>query len=113
VAAASLGIAGGVMAADRAIDAGAQQVRVVATEVRFEPDEVHIRSGGWVVITLVNEDPIFHDLMVEGLANVDVGARAGQTAKVRVRIDRPGTYEYVCTVPGHAEAGMVGTLVVE
>jgi Cu+-exporting ATPase len=113
VAAASLGIAGGVMAADRAIDASAQQVRVVATDLRFEPDEVHIRSGGWVVITLVIEDPIFHDLEVEGLANVDVGARAGQTAKVRVRIDRPGTYGYVCTVPGHAEAGMVGTLVVE
>jgi Cu+-exporting ATPase len=113
VALASLGIAGGVMAADRAIDASAQQVRIVATELRFEPDEVHIRSGGWVVITLVNEDPVFHDLMVEGLANVDVGARPGQTAKIRVRIDRPGTYEFVCRVPGHAEAGMVGTLVVE
>jgi Cu+-exporting ATPase len=113
VAAASLGIAGGVMAADRAIDAGAQQVRIVAREVAFEPAEVRIRSGGWVVITLVNEDPIFHDLMVEGLANVDVGARPGQTARIRVRIDRPGTYDFVCTVPGHAEAGMVGTLVVE
>jgi uncharacterized cupredoxin-like copper-binding protein len=113
VAAASIGIAGGVMAADRAIDAGAQRMDVVASEVRFEPSEVRIRAGDWVVITLANEDPIFHDLEVEGVANVDVAARPGQTARIRVRIDRPGTYEFVCTVPGHAEAGMVGTLIVE
>jgi uncharacterized cupredoxin-like copper-binding protein len=25
---------------------------------------------------------------------------------------KPGTYEFFCTVPGHKEAGMVGTLVV-
>ena len=25
----------------------------------------------------------------------------------------PGTYEYYCNVPGHKEAGMVGTLIVE
>jgi plastocyanin len=86
---------------------------VVATEIRFEPADFRIRADQWVVITLRNDDPIFHDLEVEGIANVDVAARPGQTARIRVRIDRPGTYEFVCTVPGHAEAGMVGTLVVE
>ena len=113
VAIASLIAAGGVMAADRAIDAGAQRVDVVARDVKFVPAEAHVRAGDWVVITLRNDDPIFHDLEVEGIANVDVAARPGQTARIRVRIDRPGTYEFVCTVPGHAEAGMVGTLVVE
>jgi Cu+-exporting ATPase len=113
VAAASLGIAGAVMVADRAIDTGAQRIDVVAAGLRFEPSSFHVRANDWVVITLRNEDPVFHDLAVEGLANVDVGARPGQTARIRVRIDRPGTYEIVCTVPGHAEAGMVGTLVVE
>jgi uncharacterized cupredoxin-like copper-binding protein len=24
-----------------------------------------------------------------------------------------GTYEYICAIPGHAQAGMVGTLTVE
>jgi Cu+-exporting ATPase len=113
VALASLALAGGVLAADRAIDASAVRLDVVARDVRFEPASATVPAGEWVVITLRNEDPIFHDLEVEGLANVDVAARPGQTASIRVRLDRPGTYEYVCTVPGHAEAGMTGTLVVE
>jgi Cu+-exporting ATPase len=113
VALASVVVAGGVLAADRAIDASAVRVDVAARDVRFEPDAITVPSGSWVVIALRNEDPIFHDLEVEGLANVDVGARPGQTASIRVRLDRPGTYDFLCTVPGHAEAGMTGTLVVE
>lgn len=78
-----------------------------------EPADVRVSAGEFVVVDLVNDDPIFHDWRVEGLANVDAGARPGQTQHLRVRIDTPGTYRIVCTVPGHAEAGMVGTLVVE
>ncbi len=113
VAVASLALAGGVLAADRAIDEGATRADVVARDVAFSPDVIRVRAGDWLVITLRNEDPVFHDLEVEGLANVDVGARPGQTADLRVRLDRSGTWEFVCTVPGHAEAGMRGTLVVE
>jgi uncharacterized cupredoxin-like copper-binding protein len=43
---------------------------------------------------------------------VDANARPGQTQRVRFRITDPGTYRIMCTVPGHAESGMVGTLVV-
>ncbi len=66
----------------------------------------------FVVLTFTNDDPVFHDWMVAGLANVDAGARPGQTQRIRFRIDTPGTYRILCSVEGHAEAGMVGRLVV-
>ena len=113
IASVALITAGGVYAADRAIDAGAQQVVVVARDVRFEPSEIRIEAGRWTAVTFTNDDPIFHDWEVEGLANVDAGARPGQTTRLRFVIDRPGTYRFLCTVPGHEEAGMVGTLIVE
>jgi plastocyanin len=113
IALAAVGIAGGAIAADRAIDASAQQVTITARDFRFEPAEVHVRAGGWIVIRFTNEDAVFHDWKVDGLANVDAGARPGQTQRIRVRIDAPGTYRIECMVPGHAEAGMTGTLVVE
>jgi Cu+-exporting ATPase len=112
IALASFGIAGGVMAADRAIDAGAQQVAVRATALRFDPADVTVRTGEFVVVEFTNDDGVFHDWEVEGLANVDAGARPGQTQRIRFMAPEPGAYEIMCTVEGHAEAGMVGTLTV-
>ncbi len=112
VAIASLALAGGVIAADRAIDAGAVTVDVRASNVRFAPADITVPAGRFVVVRFTNDDPIFHDWMVEGVANVDAGARPGQTQRIRFRLDTPGTYHIMCSVEGHAEAGMVGRLVV-
>jgi Cu+-exporting ATPase len=113
IAVASLGLAGGVMAADRAIDAGATRLQVTARSVAFTPADLRVRAGETVVLEFTNDDPVFHDWEATGLANVDAGARPGQTQRIRFTIDEPGTYVVKCTVEGHAEAGMVGSLVVE
>ena len=57
--------------------------------------------------------PVSEDRMADGVAKVDAGARPGQTQTIRFTIDAPGTYRITCTVPGHADAGMTGTLVVD
>jgi uncharacterized cupredoxin-like copper-binding protein len=110
---AGLGLAGGVLAADRAIDAGAQRIEVVARDLTFSPPDLRVTAGRTVALAFRNDGSTFHDWQVQGLANVDAGARPGQTQRVRFTIDRPGTYAIECTVPGHAAAGMTGTLVVE
>ncbi len=112
IAIASLAFAGGVMAADRAIDAGAVTIEIRASGLRFNPADITVRAGRFVVVHLVNDDPVFHDWAVVGLANIDANARPGQVQRIRFRIDTPGTYEIRCTVEGHAAAGMVGRLVV-
>jgi Cu+-exporting ATPase len=109
----ALALAGGVMAADRAIEASAQPVTITARAMRFEPDVVHVAAGSWVSVTLVNDDQVLHDWMVEGIENVDTPARPGQGTSVRFIIDEPGSYPFFCSIAGHAEAGMVGTLVVD
>ena len=110
---AAFGLAGSVMAADRWIEGRATHVEVVAHDLSYSPADVRVDAGQTVVLTFRNEDPVFHDWEAEGLANVDAGARPGQTQKIRFTIDEPGAYRVTCTVPGHAEAGMVGTLIVE
>jgi plastocyanin len=112
VALIGLAIAGGVLGADRALDRVSQRVEVTARGLRFQPAELTIRAGAWVTIAFTNDDPMVHDWMVKGLANVDAPARPGQTAHLRFVLDRPGTYQIMCSIPGHAEEGMVGTLVV-
>ena len=113
IAIASLVFAGGVMAADRAIDAGAEHHAVIARGTAFTPPDLRIRAGDIVVVTFTNGDTVFHDWQVLGLANVDAGARPGQVQRIRFRVDTPGRYRIVCSVEGHAAAGMTGTLTVE
>jgi plastocyanin len=109
---ASIGIAGGVLAADRAIDGSAMQVAVTASGSRFAPADLTVRTGSFVVARFTNDDMVFHDWEVEGVANIDAGARPGQTQRIRFIAPAPGTYRILCTVEGHAKAGMVGTLTV-
>jgi Cu+-exporting ATPase len=113
IALAAFGLAGGVLAADRAIDASAQRVAVTARDLAFVPADITIRAGLTTVLSFHNDGTTFHDWEVEGVANVDAGARPGQTQRIRFVIEHPGTYAIQCTVPGHAAAGMVGTLMVE
>jgi len=112
VAVASLALAGSVIAADRLVDSAAIAIDVRASAVRFAPADLTIPAGRFVVLRFINDDPVFHDWMVDGLANVDAGARPGQTQRIRFRIDTPGTYRIACSVAGHAAAGMVGQLLV-
>src|SRR5688572_10781318 len=61
IAVASLGLAGGVMAADRGIDAGATRLQVTARSVAFTPADLRVRAGETVVLEFTNDDPVFHD----------------------------------------------------
>jgi Cu+-exporting ATPase len=112
VAVIGLALAGGVLAADRAIDAELPHLDVTARDMRFEPADVTVTAGQWTVLEFANDDQVVHDWMVVGVPNLDAPARPGQTARLRFVLDMPGTYHVMCSIPGHAEAGMVGTLTV-
>lgn len=56
-----------------------------------------------------------HEAMMEGMhgdSDIHVAAAPDSTGTVEFTPTQAGTYEYFCTVAGHKEAGMVGTLVV-
>ena len=90
---------------------GARKIEVSASSFAFDPDEIEVKAGEDVAIVLTSTD-ILHDFTIDELdAHVDVDA--GETATGGLRADEPGSYTFYCTVPGHREAGMEGTLVVE
>jgi plastocyanin len=91
------------------MDGAAQRVDVTASGMRFTPAEVTVKAGRWVVVEFTNDDQVVHDWMVDGIPNVDVPARPGQTARLRFVL---GRHVWSCR-SRHAEAGMVGMLIVE
>lgn len=90
---------------------GAREVEVRASSFAFDPDELTVTAGEDVAIVLTSED-ILHDFTVDEL-DAHVVAEGGETATGGLRAEEPGEYTYYCTVDGHREAGMEGTLLVE
>ncbi|HXF71257.1 MAG TPA: multicopper oxidase domain-containing protein [Actinomycetota bacterium] len=86
-----------------------EAVELHAAITGFLPPSLHV-PGPEVRIALVNDDPMPHDFTIDELG-VKVAVDPGATAAVRFRAD-PGTYTFYCSIPGHREAGMEGTLVV-
>lgn len=92
--------------------AGASTVVVTATELAFDPSVITIPAGQPVNLTLVNDGRVFHDLTVPAL-DLQLGAQPGEEVTGSVTVTERGRYELYCSVPGHAQGGMRGTLVVE
>jgi nitrite reductase (NO-forming) len=84
----------------------------VAAQTRFDRTELRARVGETVALRLDNRDAQRHSFDVDELS-VHVPMPAGTTAAALFRPTEPGTYTFYCQVPGHREAGMVGTLIVE
>ena len=65
---------------------------------------------GKIEFVMENPSPIDHNIALEGGPEGDIVGNGG-TSRFSTTL-KPGKYQYVCTVPGHAEGGMVGEVTV-
>jgi plastocyanin len=72
-------------------------------------------KAGEVTIDFNNPQSLTHDVAIEDSSGKEVGKTEliGQGETSTTVNLKPGTYTYYCTVPGHREAGMEGTLTVK
>ena len=90
----------------------AQRVVVSAPGgLRFEPASLAIRAGEITEFEFVNRDSEEHTFVVSELAVVML-AGADQTVRTSVSIDRKnrGSFTFFCSITGHRDAGMEGTI---
>jgi plastocyanin len=90
--------------------AAAQSVEFVAYDIYFEPKEVTIPANTDVTAVIRNDGAAPHNFSIDELG-IDVDVAPGETKETVINAPA-GEYEYYCNVPGHKEAGMVGTLTV-
>ena len=100
-------------------------------ELRFDPSEVEVRVGETVTFQVTNAGQLPHDFALgdeatqaeheaemaegemagRGEPNV-LTLQSGERGELTWRFTNPGTILYGCHVPGHYDAGMVGTLTI-
>ena len=82
------------------------KVTVTATEFHFKLSKTSVPHGK-VTFVLVNKGHIGHDFKIAGKKTAVIGP--GKRATLTVTLAK-GKAAYLCTVPGHAAAGMKGNL---
>lgn len=118
------------------------EFEIVATDIAYDTNQLEVMTGQPIKVTFRNEGALEHDFSIMKLPlSGDVmstqmeGEMAGHDDDMHAMAEEPevhvaasmnggsnvlqftpaepGTYEYYCTVAGHKEAGMVGTLTVQ
>ncbi|HWV23529.1 MAG TPA: cupredoxin domain-containing protein, partial [Thermomicrobiales bacterium] len=88
------------------------EIVIEAFDLGFAPNAVIIPANTDVTITLKNTGVLAHDLVShEGGFKIDLTDGGDQTS-MTVNL-APGTYDFLCSVEGHAAAGMTGTITAE
>ena len=124
----SLGLAGIAAAWAGGVGAAPRSAEIEIHYSRYNPNTLTVPAGTPITILLKNTDPIDHEWIVGDAATherhrtgtepvhasrpTEVSIPAGQSRETTVTFDQPGTYLYICHLPGHEAYGMVGTLVV-
>lgn len=114
-----------------------QSFTVITKEFTFAPAQIAVASAEPVELILQNAGAVEHDWSVREIdlsgkpttsgesgaghmagdmhdaPTLHVAAGPGGQAKLSFVPSKPGTYEFYCTVAGHKEAGMIGTLTVK
>lgn len=117
------------------------KIAIEMGEFSFGPADITMRVGEVVEITLSNGGMLLHDFTIEkidgdvhitgisgvvdhehetaGMASDDgdendvhIALDPGGEGLVKLKAHEAGTYTFYCTVPGHREGGMEGTLTV-
>lgn len=87
-------------------------IQVSAREFSFSLPTTDVKAGT-ITFVVQNDGTMEHDFAIRGngLEQKTSKIRPGESASLTVVLE-PGTYTYLCTIPGHEQAGMVGTFTV-
>jgi uncharacterized cupredoxin-like copper-binding protein len=93
-----------------ATTAASTTVTVKATEFKYTLSKSTV-SRGTVTFKIKNAGHLQHDFKINGKKSKMLSP--GASATLTVSFPKAGKFSYVCTVSGHAQAGMKGTLTVK
>ena len=91
---------------------GTLELAADATNIAYDTTSLTSKPGK-VTIDFTNPSALEHDVAIEEEGEEIAGSELIAEGKTSVSAElAPGTYTFYCTVPGHREVGMEGTLTV-
>jgi uncharacterized cupredoxin-like copper-binding protein len=106
----------------------ATELDVTLTDFQFAPSSFTVPAGKEITLNARNSGAVIHNFIIMNLSEaagpefderdlpnvywkLEIPA-GGNASAVFTAPEQPGEYQIVCNIPGHLQAGMVGTLTV-
>lgn len=115
IAAAALGVTLLASTSFAAVAHAPTVVTVSMYDMGFKLSKPVVRPGTLIFRT-VNNGIAEHDFRFTKVGSTGLGTPVlapGERATIKLHTHKAGRYPFICTVPGHAAAGMKGTLIVK
>lgn len=86
---------------------------IILEDLRFVPNRIDARVGVPATVVVTNRGTERHDLSfpslhMPGLQGVEAILEPGESRTITLTFKQRGTHTFICTLPGHAAAGMTG-----
>ena len=83
-------------------------------QLKFDKNQL-TAPAGTVTITMTNPAPVPHNIALRGNGVNEEGdvVQGKQKSTVEAKVQTGASYEFYCSVPGHEQGGMKGTLTVK
>ena len=85
-------------------------VAVALSEFALSPAAITVPKGGSITVT--NNGAMVHNVAITNTAVKIKDLEAGESATADLSALKPGKYDIFCSIPGHKDSGMAGTLTV-
>lgn len=87
------------------------KITLVAEDIMWSTSEIHAKVNQPIELTIRNDGALDHDFVIEELG-FDELLSPGDVKTITFTVDHPGSIKYICNIPGHEEAGMVGEITI-
>lgn len=86
-----------------------EKITVMGKEFSYDPATLTVKAGRPVTVVLRNTGSIEHDITVDE-TKFKLTVPGNSARDKALMFEKPGTYEFYCSLPGHKSAGMKGEL---
>lgn len=92
-------------------DESKQMVALTANNFSFSTKTITAKKGSTLTVEVMNTEGV-HDFVIDELAVNSGKIPVGEKVMLTIPTDKPGTYEYYCSIGSHRAMGMIGTLTI-
>jgi nitrosocyanin len=95
-----------------ALENSVKEISVESDEFKFAPETITAKKGDKIKITFTNKGSFSHNFSIPDFGLESRTITRNESDAIEFTADRVGTFRIICTVTGHENLGMTGTLTI-